>query len=222
MSNTTIQLNEELYDYLLSVSLKEDEVLTSLRKTTSSMPGSRMQIAPDQGQFMAMLIKIMGAERLIEIGTYTGYSTLVCAMAMDKGQIIALDSDPVSTSVAKEFWKIAGVDHLIDFRLGDAFVSLDIIINVEVGLSSFDFFFIDADKRNYKNYYEVGLQLLRENGIIIFDNVLWSGAVADSKDQNENTVALRELNDMLYKDNRIELSMIPVGDGLTIVRKKEQ
>ena len=222
MSNTTIQLNEELYDYLLSVSLKEDEVLTSLRKTTSSMPGSRMQIAPDQGQFMAMLIKIMGAERLIEIGTYTGYSTLVCAMAMNKGQIIALDSDPVSTSVAKEFWKIAGVDHLIDFRLGDALVSLDKIINDEDGLSSFDFIFIDADKRNYKNYYEVGLQLLRENGIIIFDNVLWSGAVADSKDQNENTVALRELNEMLYKDNRIELSMIPVGDGLTIVRKKEQ
>ena len=222
MSNTTIQLNEELYDYLLSVSLKEDEVLTSLRKATSSMPGSRMQIAPDQGQFMAMLIKIMGAERLIEIGTYTGYSTLVCAMAMDKGQIIALDSDPVSTSVAKEFWKIAGVDHLIDFRLGDALVSLDKIINDEDGLSSFDFIFIDADKRNYKNYYEIGLQLLRENGIIIFDNVLWSGAVADSKDQNENTVALRELNDMLYKDNRIELSMIPVGDGLTIVRKKEQ
>ena len=222
MSNTTIQLNEELYDYLLSVSLKEDEVLTSLRKTTSSMPGSRMQIAPDQGQFMAMLIKIMGAERLIEIGTYTGYSTLVCAMAMDKGQIIALDSDPVSTSVAKEFWKIAGVDHFIDFRLGDALVSLDKIINDEDGLSSFDFIFIDADKRNYKNYYEIGLQLLRENGIIIFDNVLWSGAVADSKDQNENTVALRELNDILYKDNRIELSMIPVGDGLTIVRKKEQ
>ena len=222
MSNTTIQLNEELYDYLLSVSLKEDEVLTSLRKTTSSLPGSRMQIAPDQGQFMAMLIKIMGAERLIEIGTYTGYSTLVCAMAMDKGQIIALDSDPVSTSVAKEFWKIAGVDHLIDFRLGDALASLDKIINDEDGLSSFDFIFIDADKRNYKNYYEIGLQLLRENGIIIFDNVLWSGAVADSKDQNENTVALRELNDMLYKDNRIELSMIPVGDGLTIVRKKEQ
>ena len=222
MSNKTIQLNEKLYDYLLSISLKEDEVLTSLRKTTSSMPGFRMQIAPDQGQFMAMLIKIMGAERLIEIGTYTGYSTLVCAMAMDKGQIIALDSDPVSTSVAKEFWKIAGVDHLIDFRLGDALVSLDKIINDEDGLSSFDFIFIDADKRNYKNYYEVGLQLLRENGIIIFDNVLWSGAVADSKDQNENTVALRELNDMLYKDNRIELSMIPVGDGLTIVRKKEQ
>ena len=221
MSNTTIQLDKELYDYLLSVSLKEDEVLTKLRKATSSMPGSNMQIAPDQGQFMAMLIKIMGAERLIEIGTYTGYSTLVCAMAMDKGQIIALDRDPVSTSVAKEFWKIAGVDHLIDFRLGDALVSLDKIINDEDGLSSFDFIFIDADKRNYKKYYEIGLKLLKENGIIIFDNVLWGGAVADSKDQDKNTIALRELNEMLYKDNRIELSMIPVGDGLTIVRKKE-
>ena len=221
MSNTTIQLDRELYDYLLSVSLKEDEVLTKLRKATSSMPGSNMQIAPDQGQFMTMLIKIMGAERLIEIGTYTGYSTLVCAMAMNKGQIIALDRDPVSTSVAKEFWKRAGVDHLIDFRLGDALVSLDKIIKDEDGLSSFDFIFIDADKRNYKKYYEIGLKLLKENGIIIFDNVLWGGAVADSKDQDKNTIALRELNEMLYKDNRIELSMIPVGDGLTIVRKKE-
>ncbi|SVB21481.1 uncharacterized protein METZ01_LOCUS174335, partial [marine metagenome] len=153
MSNQTIQLNDDLYDYLLSVSLKEDEILKSLRKTTSSMPGSRMQIAPDQGQFMAMLIKIMGAERLIEIGTYTGYSTLVCAMAMEKGQIIALDRDPISTAVARDFWKQAGVDDLIDCRLGDALESLNKIIDDEDGLSSFDFIFIDADKRNYKNYY---------------------------------------------------------------------
>ena len=180
-----------------------------------------MQIAPDQGQFMAMLIKIMGAERLIEIGTYTGYSTLVCAMAMEKGQIIALDRDPISTAVAKDFWKQAGVDDLIDCRLGDALESLNKIIDDEDGLSSFDFIFIDADKRNYKNYYEIGLKLLKQNGIIIFDNVLWSGAVADLNDQDKNTLALRELNEMLYKDNRIELSMIPVGDGLTIVRKKE-
>tara|TARA_B100000959_G_scaffold286535_1_gene365643 strand:- start:562 stop:1227 length:666 start_codon:yes stop_codon:yes gene_type:complete len=221
MSNKTIQLNEKLYEYLLSISLKEDEVLKSLRKTTAAMPGSRMQIAPDQGQFMAMLIKIMGAERLIEIGTYTGYSTLVCAMAMEKGQIITLDCDPVSTVVAKDYWKIAGVDHLIDLRLGDALVSLNQIIDDQDGLSSFDFIFIDADKRNYKNYYEIGLKLLRHHGIIIFDNVLWGGAVADLKDQNQNTVAIRELNEMLYKDSRIELSMIPVGDGLTIIRKKE-
>ena len=221
MSNQTIQLNDDLYDYLLSVSLKEDEILKSLRKTTSSMPGSRMQIAPDQGQFMAMLIKIMGAERLIEIGTYTGYSTLVCAMAMEKGQIIALDRDPISTAVARDFWIQAGVDDLIDCRLGDALESLNKIIDDEDGLSSFDFIFIDADKRNYKNYYEIGLKLLKQNGIIIFDNVLWSGAVADLNDQDKNTLALRELNETLYKDNRIELSMIPVGDGLTIVRKKE-
>ena len=221
MSNQTIQLNDDLYDYLLSVSLKENEILKSLRKTTSSMPGSRMQIAPDQGQFMAMLIKIMGAERLIEIGTYTGYSTLVCAMAMEKGQIIALDRDPISTAVARDFWKQAGVDDLIDCRLGDALESLNKIIDDEDSLSSFDFIFIDADKRNYKNYYEIGLKLLKQNGIIIFDNVLWSGAVADLNDQDKNTLALRELNEMLYKDNRIELSMIPVGDGLTIVRKKK-
>ena len=221
MSNQTFQLYDDLYDYLLSVSLKEDEILKNLRKTTSSMPGSRMQIAPDQGQFMAMLIKIMGAERLIEIGTYTGYSTLVCAMAMEKGQIIALDRDPISTAVARDFWKHAGVDEIIDCRLGDALESLNKIIDDEDGLSSCDFIFIDADKRNYKNYYEIGMKLLNQNGIIIIDNVLWSGAVADLNDQDKNTLALRELNETLYKDNRIELSMIPVGDGLTIVRKKE-
>lgn len=220
MSNRTIQIDDKIYDYLLSVSLEEHEVLKNLREITSSMPGSMMQIAPDQGQFMAMLIKVIKAEKLLEIGTYTGYSTLVCAMAMKTGQIITLDNDPVATEVAKSFWKKGGVEHLINLRLGDAQDSLNQLIE-DNHSSSFDFIFIDADKGNYKNYYEISLELLSEDGIIIFDNVLWSGAVADESDQSNNTLALRELNNMLFNDKRIDLTMIPVGDGLTIVRKKE-
>jgi len=219
MSNRTIQIDDKMYDYLLSVSLEEHEVLKNLREITSSMPGSMMQIAPDQGQFMAMLIKVIKAEKLLEIGTYTGYSSLVCAMAMKTGQIITLDNDPVATEIAKSFWKKGGVEHLINLRLGDALDSLNQLIE-ENHSSSFDFIFIDADKGNYKNYYEISLELLSNDGIIIFDNVLWSGAVADESDQSKNTLALRELNKMLFNDNRIDLTMIPVGDGLTIVRKK--
>ena len=219
MSNRTIQIDDKMYDYLLSVSLEEHEVLKNLREITSSMPGSMMQIAPDQGQFMAMLIKVIKAEKLLEIGTYTGYSSLVCAMAMKTGQIITLDNDPVATEIAKSFWKKGGVEHLINLRLGDALDSLNQLIE-ENHSSSFDFIFIDADKGNYKNYYEISLELLSNDGIIIFDNVLWSGAVADESDQSNNTLALRGLNKMLFNDKRIDLTMIPVGDGLTIVRKK--
>ena len=220
MSNTTIQIDDKIYDYLLSVSLKEHKALKKLREVTSSMPGSRMQIAPDQGQFMGMIVKMVGAKKLLEIGTYTGYSSMVCAMAMKSGQIITLDNDPIATEVAKTFWKEGEVDHLIDLRLGEALDSLNQLIE-EKHSSSFDFIFIDADKANYQNYYELCLELLNPNGIIIFDNVLWSGAVADMDDKSKNTIALRDLNEMLFNDQRIDLSMIPVGDGLTIVRKKQ-
>ena len=220
MSNTTIQIDNKIYNYLLSVSLKEHKALKKLREVTSSMPGSRMQIAPDQGQFMAMIVKMIGAKKLLEIGTYTGYSSMVCAMAMKSGQIITLDNDPIATEVAKTFWKEGEVDHLIDLRLGEALDSLNQLIE-EKQSSSFDFIFIDADKANYQNYYELCLELLNPNGIIIFDNVLWSGAVADMDDKSKNTIVLRDLNEILFNDQRIDLSMIPVGDGLTIVRKKQ-
>ena len=220
MSNTTIQIDDKIYDYLLSVSLKEHKVLKKLREVTSSMPGSRMQIAPDQGQFMGMIVKMIKAKKLLEIGTYTGYSSMVCAMSMKNGQIITLDNDPIATEVAKRFWKEGEVDHLIDLRLGEALDSLNQLIK-EKHTSSFYFIFIDADKANYKNYYELCLELLNDNGIIVFDNVLWSGAVADMNDKSKNTIALRDLNEMLFNDQRIDLSMIPVGDGLTIVRKKQ-
>ena len=220
MSNTTIQIDDKIYDYLLSVSLNEHKVLEKLREVTSSMPGSRMQIAPDQGQFMGMIVKMIGAKKLLEIGTYTGYSSMVCAMAMKSGQIITLDNDHIATEVAKRFWKEGEVDHLIDLRLGQALDSLNQLIE-EKHSSSFDFIFIDADKANYQNYYELCLELLNPNGIIIFDNVLWSGAVADMDDKSKNTIVLRDLNEILFNDQRIDLSMIPVGDGLTIVRKKQ-
>ena len=220
MSNTTIQIDDKIYKYLLSVSLKEHKALKKLRKVTLSMPGSRMQIAPDQGQFMGMIVKMIGAKKLLEIGTYTGYSSMVCAMAMKSGQIITLDNDPIATEVAKRFWKEGEVDHLIDLRLGQALDSLNQLIE-EKHSSSFDFIFIDADKANYQNYYELCLELLTPNGIIIFDNVLWSGAVADMDDKSKNTITLRDLNEILFNDQRIDLSMIPVGDGLTIVRKKQ-
>ena len=220
MSNTTIQIDDKIYKYLLSVSLREHKVLKKLREITSSMPGSRMQIAPDQGQFMGMIVKMIGAKKLLEIGTYTGYSSMVCALAMKSGQIITLDNDHIATEVAKRFWKEGEVDHLIELRLGQALDSLNQLIE-EKQSSSFDFIFIDADKANYQNYYELCLELLNPNGIIIFDNVLWSGAVADMDDKSKNTIALRDLNEMLFNDQRIDLSMIPVGDGLTIVRKKK-
>ena len=220
MSNQTIQLNQELYEYLLSVSLRESQVLKDLRVATAALSCANMQIAPEQGQFMALLVKIIGAKRLIEIGTYTGYSTLVCALALSDGKIIAIDSDPASTAIAQDFWKQAKVDHLIDLRIGDAQDILHSLLHKDLLKGAIDFVFIDADKINYPIYYELSLELLRKNGIILFDNVLWGGAVADQENQNRNTTAIRKLNLHLLDDPRVDISLVPIGDGLTIARKK--
>ena len=220
MSNQTIQLDQQLYEYLLSVSLRESQVLKDLRVATASLPGAIMQIAPEQGQFMALLVKIMGATRLIEIGTYTGYSTLVCALALSDGKIIAIDSDPASTAIAQDFWQQAKIDHLIDLRIGDAQDILRSLLHKNSLKGAIDFVFIDADKVNYPIYYELSLELIRKNGIILFDNVLWGGAVADEKNQDQNTIAIRNLNLDLLDDPRVDISLVPIGDGLTIARKK--
>ncbi len=220
MSNQTIQLNQKLYEYLLSVSLRESQVLKNLRAATIDLSGANMQIAPEQGQFMALLVKIMGANRLIEIGTYTGYSTLVCALALSDGKIIAIDSDPDSTAIAQDFWKQAKVDHLIDLRIGDAQDILHSLLHKDLLKEAIDFVFIDADKVNYPIYYELSLELIRKNGIILFDNVLWGGAVADQENQNRNTTAIRKFNLHLLDDPRVDISLVPIGDGLTIARKK--
>jgi caffeoyl-CoA O-methyltransferase len=179
-----------------------------------------MQIAPDQGQFMALLLKIIGAKNLIEVGTYTGYSTLVCAQALKEGKIIAIDRDEVSAKIAQKYWRDAEVDNLIDLRIGDAVDILEEMQDDPVIQGSIDFVFIDADKSNYLNYYELTLNLLRKNGIILFDNVLWDGAVADQSFQDEDTIALRKLNEFLLQDDRVDITMIAIGDGLTIARKK--
>ena len=220
MSNQTIQLNQKLYEYLLSVSLRESQVLKNLRVATAALSGANMQIAPEQGQFMALLVKIIGAKRLIEIGTYTGYSTLVCALALSDGKIIAIDSDSASTSIAQDFWQQAKVNHLIELRIGDAQDILKSLLDKNSLKESIDFVFIDADKINYPIYYELSLELIRKNGIILFDNVLWGGAVVDEKNQDRNTTAIRNLNLHLLDDPRVDISLVPIGDGLTIARKK--
>jgi predicted O-methyltransferase YrrM len=154
------------------------------------------------------------------VGTYTGYSTLVCAQALEEGKIIAIDRDEVSAQVAQKYWRDAKVDNLIDLRIGEAGAILEEMQDDPDIKGSIDFVFIDADKSNYLNYYELTLNLLRKNGIILFDNVLWDGAVADSSFQDEDTVALRKLNEFLLQDDRVDISMIAIGDGLTIARKK--
>ena len=179
-----------------------------------------MQISPDQGQFMALMVRAIRATNILEIGTYSGYSALVCALAMDKGRLITLDRDPVMTEVAMKFWKFANMDRIIELKLGNALDSLDELLSSEENIGSFDMIFIDADKRNYQAYYELCLKLISNDGIILFDNVLWSGDVADPSNQEKDTVALRDLNQFLFNDNRVNISMIPVGDGITMVQKK--
>jgi predicted O-methyltransferase YrrM len=219
MSNRTLQINDRLYAYLTEVSLRELPVLADLRKETATLAMASMQIAPEQGQFMAFLIKLMGAERCLEVGSFTGYSALVCAMALPaQGRLIALDSSVEWTDIARRYWRTAGVDEKIELRLGPAAESLrDLLDSGERG--SFDFMFIDADKSGYRAYFDLGFELLRPGGVMAFDNVLWGGRVADPDVSDEDTVAIRELNRFLLEHPDIDLSLVPIGDGLTLVRK---
>ena len=219
MSNRTLQIDDRLYAYLTEVSLRELPVLADLRKETATLAMASMQIAPEQGQFMAFLIRMMGAERCLEVGSFTGYSALVCAMALPaQGRLIALDSSEEWTDIARRYWRTAGVDAKIELRLGLAAESLrDLLDSGERG--SFDFMFIDADKTGYRTYFDLGLELLRPGGVMAFDNVLWGGRVADPRVSDEDTVAIRELNRFLLELPDIDLSLVPIGDGLTLVRK---
>jgi predicted O-methyltransferase YrrM len=219
MSNKTLALDDRLYDYLLSVSLREPDVLARLREETLHRADAEMQIAPEQGQFMALLLKLIGARRSLEVGTFTGYSALVCALALpEDGQLIALDINEETTAIAQRYWAEAGVENKIELRLGPAEDSLrNLIDGGDQG--SFDFMFIDADKTGYPTYYEMGLQLLRPGGVLAFDNVLWAGRVADPGAGDDDTQALRALNVQLHADPRVDISMVPIGDGLTLARK---
>ena len=219
MSNRTLSIDDRLYDYLLSVSLRETVLLRQLREETAAIEYAGMQIAPEQGQFMAMLVRLLAARRALEVGTFTGYSSICIAGALpDDGLLVCCDDSAEWTAVAKKYWHRAGLDDRIDLKLGDASQSLQALL--EQGLAgTFDFIFIDADKQNYPQYYELCLQLLQKEGLIAVDNTLWSGGVADPGNMEPGTRAIRRFNEMLKQDQRIDISLVPIGDGLTLVRK---
>ncbi|UIE37709.1 class I SAM-dependent methyltransferase [Leptodesmis sichuanensis] len=220
MSNQTLGLSDRLAEYLKSVSLREPEVLTELRQETSHHPMSTMQIAPEQGQFMALLVQLMGARKTLEIGVFTGYSALVVALALPAdGKVVACDVNEEFTAIARRYWEKAGVTNKIDLHLAPALETLDQLL-ASGQANTFDFAFIDADKSNYDNYYERSLQLVRPGGLIAIDNVLWSGAVADPQIQDTRTNAIRALNQKLHQDERVTLSLIPIADGLTLALKR--
>ncbi|VAW63121.1 hypothetical protein MNBD_GAMMA08-189 [hydrothermal vent metagenome] len=220
MGKKTLQLDDSLYEYLLSVSLRENSVLTELRNETNKMEMRIMQISADQGQFMAMLVKLMGVKKIIEIGTFTGYSALAMALALpEDGELIACDISEQWTNTAKKYWQQAGVENKIKLKLASAEDTMKSLLknNAE---ATFDLVFIDADKQNQEMYFEYSLQLLRPGGVILVDNVLWNGSVIDDKDDSGDTNAIRLFNQKIFKDNRVDISMIPVGDGITLARKK--
>ena len=220
MSNRTIVMNDGLYDYLLAVSLREPPLLKRLREETAKHPRATMQISPEQGQFMQLLVKLMGARRCIEVGVFTGYSSLCVALALPvDGKLLACDVSEEFTAMARRYWKEAGVEAKIELRLAPALETLDVRLKAGEA-ASYDCAFIDADKSNYAGYYERILKLLRPGGLILVDNVLWSGAVIDKKDKSEDTVAIRAFNEALRKDERVDISVLPVGDGLTLARKR--
>lgn len=219
MSNRTLNLDDALYRYLLDVSLREHPAQAALRSATRDHPDARMQIAPEQGQFMAILAKLLGARRTLEIGVFTGYSALSVALALpDDGRVLACDVSQEYTDIGRPFWDAAGIAHKIDLRIAPAIDTLDALIADGQG-GRFDFAFIDADKTGYDAYYERCLVLLRSGGLIAIDNTLWSGKVAQPPD-DADTAALQALNRKLHNDQRIDLSLLPIGDGLTLARKR--
>ena len=219
MSVSILPYTPELREYLWDKGMREHPVLKKLRDETSKLPNSVMQICPEQGALMSNLIKIMSAKKIIEIGTYTGYSSLAMALALPKdGELLACDISEEWTSIAKKAWEEANVSHKIKLKIAPALETLK--IKLEEGQKGvYDFVFIDADKENYLQYYEYCLKLLRSGGVITLDNVLWFGAVIDQKRNDSNTLAIRELNDFIFNDERVIPSMIPIGDGLTIAVK---
>jgi len=221
MSNRTLSMTDDLYAYLLKVSLREPELLQRLREETAQHPRHGMQISPEQGQFMQLLVKLCGARRCIEVGVFTGYSSLAVALALPTdGRIVACDISDEYTAIARRYWRAAGVADRIDLRLAPALTTLDGLLE-EGETDSYDFAFIDADKANYLNYYQRIFKLLRPGGLLAVDNVLWDGGVIDVEDHSEDTEAIRAFNLAVHADQRIELSMLPIGDGLTLVRKRD-
>lgn len=216
MSNKTFTVPDDLYRYILSVSLRESDVLRRLREETARHPRAQMQIAPEQGQFMALLARLSGARRALEVGVFTGYSSICVAGALAAdGRLVACDVSKEYTDIARRYWREAGVEERVDLRLGPALDTLDALV-AEGRAGSFDFAFIDADKSNYESYFERCLGLVRAGGLIAVDNTLWHGAVIDPEDESQDTEAIRAFNERRRDDPRIALSLVPIGDGLTL------
>ncbi len=220
MTQSTLHLPDALHAYLMEASLREPPLLRRLRDETARMEQASMQIAPEQGQLLALLVELIDARLTLEIGTFTGYSSLTVALALpDDGRVVACDRSEEWTAIARRYWEEAGVAHKVDLRLGPAVDTLDQLLQ-EGRAGSFDFAFIDADKASYEAYYERALQLLRPGGLVAVDNTLWSGRVADPTDVETDTRAIRAFNSKLHADQRVSLSLIPIGDGLTVARKR--
>jgi predicted O-methyltransferase YrrM len=218
MTSKTLSITADLYEYMLSVSLREPDILRELRAETAQDEHANMQISPEQGQFMGLLVKLLGAERTLDIGVYTGYSSLCIGLALPQtGSVVACDVNREWTDIARRYWRKAGVEEKIELRLAPARQTLEFLL--EQGRQTFDFAFIDADKINYDTYYEYCLQLIRPGGLIAIDNVLWDGAVADPAINDADTVAIRALNRKIHADPRVEISLVPIADGLGLVRK---
>lgn len=220
MSRKTLNLTDELHQYLLDVSLREPEILRRLREETNGLEMARMQIAPDQGQFMTQLTRLIGARRCIEVGVFTGYSSLCVASALPKdGKLVACDISEEWTGIARRYWEEAGVDDRIELRIAPASDTLDSLL-INDGPGSFDLAFIDADKTHYDVYYEKCLALLRSNGLLLIDNVLWGGSVIDADTGDADTRAIQALNKKIHEDERVGISLVPIGDGVFMVRKR--
>ena len=219
MSSDTIELNQSLRDYLINVSVKEPGVLKDLREETLQLDEFQMQISPEQGSFLSFLVKLINAKHTLDIGVFTGYSSLVVALQLPQnGYVTACDTNEEWTEIAQKYWKEAKVEDKIDLHIAPAVETLEkLISNGNEGL--YDFSFIDADKINYQHYFEQSLTLVRKGGVIAIDNVLWGGRVLDNSDTEPATRAIREFNSKLYKDDRVSISMIPIGDGLTLAQK---
>jgi len=213
-------LPDHIRDYIASVSVRESDLMRRLREETAPLPRASMQLEPAQAQFLALLAQLIGARRTIEIGVFTGYSALAVALGLPAdGKIIACDIDEGYTAVARRYWKEAGVDHMIDLRLRPAMETLHELLQQKKH-GWFDLVFIDADKSNYEGYYECALELLRPGGLIVIDNTLWSGRVTDPAEKDVDTLALKALNQKIFADSRVTMSMIPIGDGMTLAMKR--
>jgi predicted O-methyltransferase YrrM len=220
MATTSIGLPPDVHDYLVAHGVRELELLKRLREETLAIPQHRMQIAPEQGAFLALLVELIGAKRCLEIGTFTGYSSLVVALAMPPdGTMVCCDVSEEWTSIARRYWAEAGVADRVDLRLAPALETLDALL-ADGQASSFDFAFVDARKTEYPEYHERVIQLLRPGGLAAYDNVLWSGRVADESVTDDDTQGLRRLNDRLAADERVTVAMLPLADGVTLARKR--